>query len=426
MTELARSRRRRIARYEKVVLDIEMLGESYEWSSGGLLADGSWEQSDVPDTLVEHGHFITTEKYDGYVRGRGSWCSLRITFMPETPPVIERSWSNLPDPLPTALALPRSSADIEAELLVFPRTAENIPAWMRDQLTAEGLDVPHLDDSTDELVIGTDREAFELPVLPEEQRASTVAERQNAERREAKDRAVRVRDFAGYLAAPSTRGLDSAVGEHVNAYLKQAVAEGTYDRLLDASEVDAWPSLVDQLADDVAARVTGDDDLWQFPASTNGEESSHERAIKYEVSRRFDFANTTTGLELLRDYARELVRLQQLGWTLDRSRAVGQCIAAFTLPPHDQLSVYWTYDHLQILLDSGVGVRGVGSTRQLFVLSATEDRLVPVDGIPPTTSDLQSEKVGALCRALLALRKIIGNNESTAYQKSMREAREGR
>lgn len=149
----------------EVVLDFDMLGSMISWTAGALRSDGTWQASRILTSLDGADGAFEAEKLSGYTKGEGTWFMLRATLKPGADPVIERYDSERPAPLEVALKMPISADGVQAELAIFPRTRENIPDWMRERLEAEGLDIPFLDQMSDEIVMGPDRMPYEPPVL---------------------------------------------------------------------------------------------------------------------------------------------------------------------------------------------------------------------------------------------------------------------
>lgn len=165
VTRLSDKSQAQMVGLSEVVLDIDMLGSMISWTSSALRRDETWQASRILTSLEGADGALEAEKLSGYTKGEGTWFLLRATLKPGAEPVIERYFSERPEPLETALKMPISADGVQAELAIFPRSRENIPDWMRERLEAEGLDLPFLDQVSDEIVMGPDRMPYEPPVL---------------------------------------------------------------------------------------------------------------------------------------------------------------------------------------------------------------------------------------------------------------------
>ncbi|GAB3564387.1 hypothetical protein [Spelaeicoccus albus] len=96
--------------------------------------------------------------------GLGSWISLKIHLFPDRDPYAEfiRDEEIM---FGGVLDHPAKAGSIYRELVAYPRTAENIPSWMREKITEAGEEVPVFDSETSEIIIGENRYPFTEPGL---------------------------------------------------------------------------------------------------------------------------------------------------------------------------------------------------------------------------------------------------------------------
>lgn len=151
--------------YAEIVLDIEMYGAQLAWSQGAMLPDGTWELVEVQDTMVDDLPVVSDEKVTEYAKGVGTWFQLRITLTPGNEPHIERFDDVRPESLPTSLGLPPTIDDLQNELVIFPRTLDNIPSWMKEQLQADEGDLPYLNMEDDLIIFEGEKTPYEAPFL---------------------------------------------------------------------------------------------------------------------------------------------------------------------------------------------------------------------------------------------------------------------
>lgn len=94
--------------------------------------------------------------------GPGSWISIKVHLFPDRDPYAEFIYDREIS-FDGPLERPASAGSIYRELVAFPRTAENIPAWMREKIEGAGEEVPVFDPATNEIVIGENRYPFTEP-----------------------------------------------------------------------------------------------------------------------------------------------------------------------------------------------------------------------------------------------------------------------
>jgi hypothetical protein len=147
---------------DKVRFDVTRYA-STQMMSPFCLRDGEWGPFSF-DRLKPASGVFKRAKVDSYIKGRGAWICLRVTLDRFGEPEIEEIFDE--EIVGTGpLDHPASAAQLVGELVVFPRTRENIPDWMIQTIEAAGEPVPVLDPEPDRVVMGDESWPYEEPYL---------------------------------------------------------------------------------------------------------------------------------------------------------------------------------------------------------------------------------------------------------------------
>jgi hypothetical protein len=113
-----------------------------------VLRNGQWG---YPDFDAEFSHdamdsWLLEVRARSYIPGEGTWVTYRVHLYPEAAGRLEVFDEEILTrglfATPGEEDLPSDAETLKSELIAFPRTAENIPAWMWDRFRTAGLAPP--------------------------------------------------------------------------------------------------------------------------------------------------------------------------------------------------------------------------------------------------------------------------------------------
>ncbi|MFF2844218.1 hypothetical protein [Paenarthrobacter sp. NPDC057981] len=110
--------------------------------------NGQWGQADISSDFSDEAmdRWLLELRERCYVIGEGTWMTCRVFLYPNEPGRLEVFDEELLTKglhsTSGRLNARSSAATLTSELMAFPRTAENIPFWMRDVFAAEGVTPP--------------------------------------------------------------------------------------------------------------------------------------------------------------------------------------------------------------------------------------------------------------------------------------------
>jgi hypothetical protein len=117
--------------WRRVVMDFMIIGRHANVAAAARMADGTTHQLNLPQKIAP---LFSRLRRGMYTPGLGTWYSLELILDPPCTHSVRFNWQHEPSfrsaPAPEQFILDQKR---------FPRTAENMPPWLRERLTAVGV-----------------------------------------------------------------------------------------------------------------------------------------------------------------------------------------------------------------------------------------------------------------------------------------------
>jgi hypothetical protein len=116
--------------WQRLIMDYMTVGRHVNVACGARMAGGTTRRISPPKATAP---LFSQLRHGMYVEGRGTWYSLELIIDPPDTYSVKYNWDEEPR-FRSAPAPEQFRLDHEK----YPRTAENLPPWLRERLAAAG------------------------------------------------------------------------------------------------------------------------------------------------------------------------------------------------------------------------------------------------------------------------------------------------